>query len=81
MSCKGLCQTVFKNAVVRRGLHVSPYAAGLKRCKECEIYLDLGGTNCPCCGKLLRFKPRVKAHTSVLQTQNPNFQEVIAWVR
>jgi len=34
------------------------YEQGQKRCHECEIFIKWEGLWCPCCGHLLRTKPR-----------------------
>lgn len=36
------------------------YEQGQKRCHQCEIYINWEGLWCPCCGYLLRTKPRSK---------------------
>src|SRR5437016_13928320 len=34
------------------------YVRGYKRCSLCEIFLDWHGSTCPCCGLMLRVRPR-----------------------
>ena len=34
------------------------YEQGQKRCSQCEIFIEWKGLHCPCCGRLLRTKPR-----------------------
>ena len=34
------------------------YDNGHKRCNECEIFIKWDGKRCPCCGLLLRLRPR-----------------------
>jgi hypothetical protein len=59
MSCKGIC---CRYKAKSAGLHQYRYANGQKRCNECEIFVQWDGFSCPCCGKLLRTRPRsVKA--------------------
>ena len=36
------------------------YERGQKRCPECEVFIEWEGLWCPCCGRLLRSKPRAK---------------------
>jgi len=54
MPCKGICHR-YK---AKRAGNLSRYASGQKRCNTCEIFLNWDGHWCPCCGKLLRSKPR-----------------------
>ena len=58
MACKGVCHK-YK---AKCGLHKYRYASGQKRCNVCEIFVQWDGYSCPCCGMLLRTRPRsVKA--------------------
>ena len=36
------------------------YEQGQKRCPECEVFIEWEGLWCPCCGRMLRSKPRAK---------------------
>ena len=56
MSCNQICSqyAVKKLAAKYGGL----YEAGHKRCSECEVYLIWDEVHCPCCGCVLRAKPR-----------------------
>ena len=36
------------------------YEQGQKRCNTCELFIKWEGLWCPCCGRLLRTKPRAK---------------------
>ncbi|MFQ5496855.1 MAG: hypothetical protein ACE5DU_03115 [Nitrosopumilus sp.] len=36
------------------------YEHGQKRCPECEVFIEWEGLWCPCCGRLLRTKPRAR---------------------
>ncbi len=38
------------------------YSAGQKRCNECGIFISWDGQHCPCCGMMLRTKPRSKTY-------------------
>jgi hypothetical protein len=55
MSCKETCT---KYKAIKPPLPKTRYGIGQKRCNSCEIFMDWDGTNCPCCGRLLRTKPR-----------------------
>ncbi len=57
MHCNGACKNYKAKSF---GNGVSRYDNGQKRCHECEIFLDWEGLWCPCCGHLLRSKPRAK---------------------
>jgi len=55
MQCNGSC----KNYKATSNTHVGGrYEQGQKRCNRCEIYIKWDGLWCPCCGYLLRTKPR-----------------------
>jgi hypothetical protein len=54
MGCKGICTRY----IAKKLLMKSRYASGQKRCSSCEIFIHWDGTNCPCCGMLLRTNPR-----------------------
>jgi len=54
MACKGICnryKAKWRNNQFR-------YANGQKRCNVCEIFVHWDGFSCPCCGMLLRTRPR-----------------------
>jgi len=53
-SCKGIC-VEFKGEKIQNG---SKYDTGQKRCSLCCIFLTITSNRCPCCGILLRTKPR-----------------------
>ena len=58
MACKGVCHK-YK---AKCGLRKYRYASGQKRCNVCEIFVQWDGHSCPCCGMLLRTRPKsVKA--------------------
>ena len=62
MTCKGIC---------RRHKAIKPigrrrYAAGLKRCQVCNIFIKWEGFFCPCCGCRLRTKPRNQKYKLIL---------------
>lgn len=47
------------------------YEAGHKRCSSCEIYLIWNKVHCPCCGCVLRSKPRnAKARGKLVEMIN-----------
>ena len=70
MTCRGICSRY--RAVKRQ--HSSRYLSGHKRCTQCEIFVNWEGVNCPCCGSLLRTKPRGtqgrQKMVAVLQNKN-----------
>ena len=56
MGCREICS----NYAVKK---INPkvkgiYESGHKRCSRCEYFLIWNGNYCPCCGVLLRVKPR-----------------------
>ncbi len=55
MVCKGICHR-YK---AKWGAHQYRYANGQKRCNVCEIFVNWDGNNCPCCGMLLRTRPKI----------------------
>ena len=64
MYCREIC--------IKYGVkNVSPkeigrYESGQKRCTSCEIYINWDGKHCPCCGHLLRTKPRNSRGKNIL---------------
>jgi len=66
MYCKGICN---KYSVKKpRQKNIGRYESGHKRCSLCEIYITWDGKNCPCCGCILRAKPRnVKSRDKLVQ--------------
>ena len=57
MNCKGICRK-YKTQI--NTLEGGRYEQGQKRCHECELFIEWKGLWCPCCGRLLRTKPRAK---------------------
>jgi hypothetical protein len=58
MHCREICS---KYSVKRPLLkEIGRYEDGQKRCSSCVIYINWKGPNCPCCGHILRTKPRNK---------------------
>ena len=55
MHCNGSCKKYKATGSTREG---GRYEQGQKRCHRCEIYIEWEGLWCPCCGYLLRTKPR-----------------------
>ncbi len=54
----GYCiRTCFKYKA-RKPNSMGRYAAGQKRCQNCEIFVICEGVFCPCCGHQLRCLPR-----------------------
>ena len=61
MVCKGICHRYKAKWYARE----YRYANGQKRCNVCEIFLNWTGISCPCCGMMLRTRPRsIKVKTS-----------------
>ncbi len=54
MVCKGVCHQYKAKWYVLE----YRYASGQKRCNVCELFVNWDGSNCPCCGMLLRARPR-----------------------
>ena len=54
MVCKGVCHQYKAKWYARE----YRYANGQKRCNVCELFVNWDGNNCPCCGMLLRARPR-----------------------
>jgi rRNA maturation endonuclease Nob1 len=55
MHCNGSCKDYKAEANILEG---GRYEQGQKRCHECELFIEWEGLWCPCCGHLLRTKPR-----------------------
>jgi len=36
------------------------YSSGVKRCTECQVFMDVDSTRCPCCNTKLRTRSRNK---------------------
>ena len=54
MTCNGIC----KKYKAKKQSHESYYELGFKRCSTCEIFVKWDGSSCPCCGIILRTKPK-----------------------
>ncbi|WP_428327025.1 hypothetical protein [Nitrosopumilus sp.] len=57
MHCNGSCK---KYKATSTSIDGGRYELGQKRCPECELFITWEGLWCPCCGRLLRTKPRAK---------------------
>jgi hypothetical protein len=55
--CNGACK---KYKAENTGLEGGRYGQGQKRCPQCEVFIEWEGLWCPCCGRLLRTKPRAR---------------------
>ena len=55
MQCNGSCE---KYKVKGNSQEGGRYEQGQKRCPQCEVFIGWDGLWCPCCGRLLRTKPR-----------------------
>lgn len=54
MTCKGICLRYKAEKI-----HASSYyETGNKRCSRCEIFMEWEGNYCPCCGIMLRTRPK-----------------------
>jgi len=58
MVCKGVC-TKYK---AKWTMQQFRYTNGQKRCNICEIFVTWDGRHCPCCGMLLRTRPRISRY-------------------
>jgi len=69
MHCKGICS---KHSVKKPHIKdMGRYESGQKRCSSCEVYMFWDGKNCPCCGYILRTKPRnTRARNKLVQNTN-----------
>ena len=69
MHCNRICS---KYAVKKPPpAHGGLYESGHKRCSCCEVYLIWDQGCCPCCGVVLRTKPRnAKARSKLVQFVN-----------
>ena len=56
ISCKGVCIN-YKHTSIHNGMK---YSSGIKRCTECQIFMDIQEIRCPCCRTKLRTKARNK---------------------
>jgi hypothetical protein len=54
MLCKNICEK-YRAKKEKRG---SYYSAGNKRCQICDVFIKWNNKRCPCCGTVLRTKPR-----------------------
>ena len=52
------CNRNCKEYIAKSSLEGGRYGQGQKRCPECEVFILWDGLWCPCCGRLLRTKPR-----------------------
>jgi len=55
MACNGICH---RYQVTKGNRNDSWYKQGAKRCTACNIYIKWEGMWCPCCGYMLRNKPK-----------------------
>lgn len=72
MSCKGICYR-HKPRWISQTLR---YANGQKRCVSCDVYLVWDGRFCPCCGRLLRQKPRTVKSKQMFVEQKMRLQKI-----
>ena len=55
MTCNGICH---RHKITKGKRTDSWYKQGAKRCSTCDIYIKWDGMWCPCCGYMLRNKPK-----------------------
>jgi len=65
MVCKGKC-TQYKSRKPKNP-GVGRYEVGQKHCSLCALFVKWEGLWCPCCGQLLRTKPRNSSNRKRLQ--------------
>ncbi len=58
MVCKGICHR-YK---AKWGTQKYRYVSGQKRCNVCELFVNWDGYHCPCCGILLRTRPKISRY-------------------
>ena len=57
MVCKNHCT---KHEFIREGMSYDVYVQGIKRCVICKKWMKWPWVDCPCCGMMLRTRPRNK---------------------
>ena len=65
MTCKGKCEKY--KARKPSDSSLGRYATGQKHCSICALFIKWDGLWCPCCGHLLRTKPRNTINRQRLQ--------------
>lgn len=55
MTCREDC---FRYKATRPSSYSGHYESGHKRCSTCEIFIKWDGIHCPCCGIILRTRPK-----------------------
>jgi len=64
MTCKGICE---QYKMTKGKKSESWYRKGGKRCTTCTAYIEWDGLWCPCCGYMLRNKPKGNQYKKNLQ--------------
>lgn len=59
MPCKGICE---QYKVKRPHSDTTRYESGQKRYNMCDVFTKWDGIRCPCCGSMLRTKPKNARH-------------------
>jgi hypothetical protein len=72
MVCKGVCPR-YKT---KCNFHRLRYANGQKRCNVCEVFVNWDGRFCPCCGMLLRTRPKISRYRRQYIEQEENNMEI-----
>jgi len=70
MSCKGICKRYEAKRPIEGN---NRYSIGQKRCNKCDVFTEWEGVRCPCCGSVLRTRPRNSRHRMKLME---NFQRI-----
>jgi hypothetical protein len=55
MPCKGICH---KYKAIKPALPDTRYGIGQKWCNLCDVFINWDKNKCPCCGLMLRTRPR-----------------------
>ena len=64
MVCQGICH---RYKITKGKQNESWYKKGAKRCTTCAIYIKWDGLWCPCCGYMLRNKPKNNQYRKTLK--------------
>ena len=70
MACKGICRKY--KATKPHSEMGGQYKNEQKRCNECDIFIVWNGKRCPCCGMILRLRPRSgKTRIQFMKSNHP----------
>ena len=74
MTCKGVCSRYKADKPIGT---TNRYSEGQKRCNRCDIFTTWEGVRCPCCGMVLRTRPRNSRHRiALMQTIKRVWNEI-----